>query len=246
MARWIERLGDVWDRWRIVGLATLAAGFGVVGSRVRLPGLSSQGLGDLLQRLGPQASLYDLLAGGATSRGSILALGLLPYVSARIWMQIARLFNKRLDAYARTDEGGDKVRHWTRVLTVALSVAQSIGFAMLVQRIPGAVVNPGWRFAAQTILILTSGTVVTMLLTEGLLGRLRSSASSRAARGDELPSELAKPSGDLGAPVLGPFDGKLLQANAAGADELLQSIATARRERVIVRRGADSRDEPAS
>jgi hypothetical protein len=228
--RWIERLGRIATRWKLVGLAALAAGFSQLGARIVLPDVASDALREGM-RQGGGLFLYDLLAGGATSRGAILGLGLMPYVGALVWMRAARLLFPRFDAFAKTEVGGDKTRQWTRRLAVGLSALQAVGFARYAQSVPGVVANPGWGFIVQTTVILTSATVVTMLLTEGLLGRLRSADTSDVA-----------PDGELRPAVLGPFDGKLLEPSTSSADELLRGVTARRGERVGARPGADERD----
>jgi preprotein translocase subunit SecY len=232
--KFLTRIRDFVSRNRTVALAVIVAAVAEVGSRIALPGIASGALAEYLRRTGLAnlLTIHNLLTGGATTRGAVLALGILPYIAANVWMRIARAASARLDAFSQTEQGQETLAVWRRWLTAGIAVVQSIGFSLFVQRIPGVVAHPGLGFIAQTTAILTSGAIVTMLLTEQLLSRSRS-----PLRGDDLSRELPEPGRDLRAPILGPLDSKLLQPHTTSGDELIQGIAAARRERVPVRRG---------
>lgn len=144
------------------GLAVLE-----VGARTVLPDLNGQALSNYLHSGGGTwlLALYDRLGGGGLSRGGVLALGIMPYLSARIMMRLARVVVPAIDEMSHDVEGRTRLRNWTRVLTIGLSLVQSYGFARFVQSVPG-VANPGIGFIVQTVAVLTVGAIAAMALSE--------------------------------------------------------------------------------
>jgi preprotein translocase subunit SecY len=147
------------------------AGIGVflyceIGARVTLPGLNGDALARFLNNGGRTGglSLYDLFVGDAVSLGALLALGVMPYIWARVMIWLASLASPAIGGVWR----GDRVRgrRWTRALTISYSVIQSFGFARFVQSIPGVVSNPGVGFTVLTMSVLTAGAIITMELAE--------------------------------------------------------------------------------
>lgn len=147
--------------WKRITIAAIGAIVGEIGARIVLPGIVSQALADYLRRgdAGFLLRLYDRLVGGGASRGAVLALGILPYVSALVYTAIARRLGVRLS------------RNGTRGLTAVLSLVQGYGFARFAESIPGVVAHPGAAFIAQTMVLLTSSTLVAVALTEALFDR---------------------------------------------------------------------------
>lgn len=143
-----------------------------VGVRLALPGLIGPALGQYLRNGGGSLllTLYDKLGGGGLSRGGVLALGILPYISATVMVRLARVMAPRINGLSETAEGRRDLSRWTRGLTVGLALIQSYGFARFVQGIPGAVVHPGFGFVAQTMAVLTAGSIVAMVVTEQPIG----------------------------------------------------------------------------
>ena len=142
-----------------------------VGARIVAPGLNGQALRDFLQAGASTWLLrvYDWFVGGALSRGGVLAIGIMPYLSARIMMRLARVTWPQLESWWRTDSGIAKRTRLTRWLTSGLALVQSFGFAKFVQGIPGVVAQPGVGFLAKTMAVLTAGTIGVMLLSEALV-----------------------------------------------------------------------------
>ena len=118
------------------------------------------GQGDLL-------GLYNLFSGGALSRATVFALGIMPYISASIFTQIGAAIIPTLEKMNKDEEGRKKVNQYTRYLTVVLAALQALGFAQYFVGIPGAVVG-GATFAynIQMVLFLTTGAVFVMWLGE--------------------------------------------------------------------------------
>jgi len=142
-----------------------------LGARVVAPGLDGQALRDFLQAGSSTwlLRLYDWFVGGALSRGTVLAIGIMPYLSARIMIRLARVTWPRLEAWCQTDSGIAKRSRLTRWVTGGLALVQSYGFAKFVQNVPGVVADPGVAFLAKTMAALTAGAIGVMLLSEALM-----------------------------------------------------------------------------
>ena len=146
---------------RLIGAVLVCA----VGAWVVAPGIDGRVLADYVRSdgAGPLLRLYDWLVGGALSRGAFLALGLLPYVTARIYLRLAKTLGPRAAALAgRTGT--------TRVLTLGFAAIQSYGFAQFVQSLPGAVAQPGVGFVARTVVVLTASAMAAMWMYERVGG----------------------------------------------------------------------------
>jgi preprotein translocase subunit SecY len=148
----------VTDRKRLFALLA-AIPLIIVGSRVTLPGVNAVALKNFIgSSRGGLLGLYELVFQGGLHRGAILGLGIMPYLTARVYMRLWRAVNPKAVT----------TRFKTRVLTVALSLIQSAGLATFLQRVPGAVAQPGPGFIATTMLTLTAGSLVAMWLGERL------------------------------------------------------------------------------
>src|SRR5262245_45823990 len=142
-----------------------------LGARIVAPGLDGQALRDFLQAGSSTwlLRLYDWFVGGALSRGTVLAIGIMPYLSARIMIRLARVTWPRLEAWWQTDSGIAKRSRLKRWVTGGLALVQSYGFAKFVQNVPGVVAEPGVAFLAKTMAVLTAATIGVMLLSEALV-----------------------------------------------------------------------------
>jgi preprotein translocase subunit SecY len=139
-----------------------------IGTWIVAPSINGGALADYFRRTGstPLLKLYDWLVGGALSRGAVLALGVMPYVTARIVLRLGRTV-----APAAYEPGGmlsdpAGITRWTRRITFGCALVQSVGFARFVQSIPGVVTNPGLGFIAQTVVVLTTGAMGVAWLAE--------------------------------------------------------------------------------
>lgn len=144
-----------------------------VGAHVATPGVNVQALTDFLatQGSGTLFTFYDLFAGGAFSRATVFALGIMPYISASIVFQLAGPVFPIIEKMQRDEEGRKKLTQWTRYLTVVLCMFQAFGFAKFTEQLTGAVANPGLAFQLQTMLTLTTGGVFIMWLGEQITER---------------------------------------------------------------------------
>jgi preprotein translocase subunit SecY len=153
--------------WRKAAVSVAGILFCIAGVRLGVPGVDGQIVRDFFHgHPGGLLALYDLIVGGAVSRGAILALGIMPYLSARCFLWIARLVSPAVDALPAGEADRYRLARWTPRLTVGLSLIQTYGYARFVQSIPGAVAHPGVEFIARTMLILTGGAIVVSWLSE--------------------------------------------------------------------------------
>jgi preprotein translocase subunit SecY len=144
-----------------------------VGAHVTVPGVDVIALTDFFANQGKNGllGLYDLFVGGGLSKATVFALGIMPYISSSIFVQIAGAVIPQVDKMQKDEEGRKKLTQWTRYLTVALAVVQAWGFALFTESLPGAVTAPGLMFKLQMVLFLTTGAVVVMWLGEQITDR---------------------------------------------------------------------------
>jgi preprotein translocase subunit SecY len=116
---------------------------------------------------------FDLFAGGNIRRLTVFALGIMPYITASIILQLLTVVVPTLEKLQKEGElGRRKITQWTRYLTIILSVLQSFGIAQGLQAMQqGIVIRPGWGFVFLTILSLTTGTAFIMWLGEQISER---------------------------------------------------------------------------
>jgi preprotein translocase subunit SecY len=154
--------------WRKVALSVGGLVLLEIGARIVAPSINGGVLADYLRQVGgsPLLKLYDWFVGGALSRGAILALGIMPYLSARIIMRLARSSVPAIAEMSEKETERPRLDRWTRRLTFGLAAVQSFGFARFVQSIPGAVTDPGVGFIAQTMIVLTTGAMGVAWLSE--------------------------------------------------------------------------------
>ena len=139
-----------------------------VGSHITVPSLDVAALREQFGQLeGTFFGIYDMFVGGGLSRATILALGIMPYISASIMFQLlAAVFPTIEKLQKEGEEGRKKLTQWTRYTTIVLSVAQSYGYASFLQAIPDAVSTPGALFTFTTVVTLTVGAIFVMWLGE--------------------------------------------------------------------------------
>src|SRR3954468_22450637 len=147
-----------------------------VGAHVTAPGVDVVALTDFFrnqsQSGGGLLGLYDLFTGGQLSRATVFALGIMPYISASIFVQIAGAVIPQVEKMQKDEEGRKKINQWTRYATVALAAVQAWGFALFTESLTGAVANPGsMAFRLQMTFFLTVGAVFVMWLGEQITER---------------------------------------------------------------------------
>ena len=144
-----------------------------IGSFITAPGIDLNAMLAYFEQQGGNGllNLYDLFVGGNLGRATVFALGIMPYISASIFMQIAAAVVPSVEKMNKDEEGRKKINQWTRYLTVLLAAGQAYTFAMFTSSVTGAVVNPGFWFTAQMILVLTTGAMFVMWLGEQITER---------------------------------------------------------------------------
>jgi len=146
-----------------------------VGAHIPTPGIRGEELSKfLLERGGALMGFFDMFSGGALSRVTIFALGIMPYISASIILQLLTIVIPSLGRLAKEGERGrKKIVQYTRYGTVVISAIQSFGIAAGIESMAnGAFVqNPGWPFRLMTMITLTSGTAFIMWLGEQITER---------------------------------------------------------------------------
>ncbi len=146
-----------------------------IGAHIPTPGINGEELSKfLLERGGALMGFFDMFSGGALSRATIFALGIMPYISASIILQLLTVVIPSLAQLAKEGETGrKKIIQYTRYGTVLISMIQSLGIAVGIESMnQGAFVqNPGWGFRLLTMITMTSGTVFLMWLGEQITER---------------------------------------------------------------------------
>ncbi len=146
-----------------------------VGCHVPTPGINGEELSKFLtQQAGSFMKFFDMFSGGALSKVTIFALGIMPYISASIIMQLLTVVIPAIGKLAKEGEAGrKKITRYTRYGTVVISAIQSFGIAAGLESMSqGAFVqNPGWSFRLITMITLTSGTAFIMWLGEQITER---------------------------------------------------------------------------
>src|SRR3954471_853592 len=147
-----------------------------IGAHITAPGVDVVALTDFFrnqsQNGGGLLGLYDLFTGGQLSRATVFALGIMPYISASIFLQIAGAVIPQVEKMQKDEEGRKKINQWTRYATVLLAAVQGWGFALFTESLTGAVANPGsMAFRLQMTFFLTTGAIFVMWLGEQITER---------------------------------------------------------------------------
>ncbi len=150
-----------------------------IGSHIPTPGVNTVALAQLAEQAkNTLFGLYDMFSGGNLSNVTVFALGIMPYISASIILQLLTVVWPALERLSKEGElGRRKITQYTRYGTILLSVVQSLGIAIFLEsntNIAGGlplVYNPGWGFRLMTVLTLTTGTTFIMWLGEQITER---------------------------------------------------------------------------
>src|SRR5437764_10487392 len=152
-----------------------------LGAHITAPGVDVVALTDFFANRGGKGGLlglYDLFVGGGLSHATVFALGIMPYISASIFFQIAGAVIPTVEKMQKDEEGRKKVTQWTRYATVILAAVQGWGFALFTSSLESAVVNPGFGFKIQMVTVLTAGATSVMRLGEQITERGRGNGGS--------------------------------------------------------------------
>lgn len=149
-----------------------------LGGQVPIPGIDRIALGEFFAGAGQTIfGLYDMFVGGAFTRATVFALGIMPYISASIIFQLMGAVVPSLQKLQKEGEAGrKKIIQYTRYATVGLAAAQSLGVSFFLESLQSpqtgmsVVLYPGWGFRLLTVLTITAGTVFIMWLGEQIDG----------------------------------------------------------------------------
>jgi preprotein translocase subunit SecY len=144
-----------------------------LGAHIPVPGIDPNQLQALFQgQQGGILSLFNMFSGGALSRFTVFALGIMPYISASIIMQLMTYVVPTLEALKKEGESGRrKITQYTRYGTLALALFQSLGIALAIEQSPGLVISPGFGFRLTAVVSLVAGTMFLMWLGEQITER---------------------------------------------------------------------------
>ncbi|GKS68823.1 protein translocase subunit secY/sec61 alpha [Nitrosomonas sp. PY1] len=144
-----------------------------IGAHVPVPGIDPVVLKDLFQsQESGVLGMFNMFSGGALSRFSIFALGIMPYISASIIMQLGTVAVPYLESLKKEGENGRrKITQYTRYGTLGLALVQSYGISIALQAQSGLVINPGNMFVMTTVVTLVTGTIFLMWLGEQITER---------------------------------------------------------------------------
>ena len=144
-----------------------------LGAHIPVPGIDPNQLAQLFsgQKDGI-LGMFNLFSGGALSRFTVFALGIMPYISASIIMQLMTIVIPSLESLKKEGQAGQrKITQYTRYGTVFLATFQALGISVALQAQPGLVINPGLMFELNTVVTLVTGTMFLMWLGEQITER---------------------------------------------------------------------------
>jgi len=148
-----------------------------IGCFIPTPGVDAEALMAFFARQQRTIfGLFDMFSGGALERLSVFALGIMPYISAAIIMELLKVVVPYIDRlYKEGEAGSKKIKQYTRYGTLVIAAVQGFGISFALEGMGGAqgavVLNPGWSFRLMTVLTLTSGTAFIMWLGEMITER---------------------------------------------------------------------------
>ncbi|HEY8857412.1 MAG TPA: preprotein translocase subunit SecY [Rugosibacter sp.] len=161
------------DLWRRLGFLLGALVVYRIGAHIPVPGIDPTRLAELFQsQQGGILGVFNLFSGGALSRFTIFALGIMPYISSSIIMQLLTIAVPSMEALKKEGEAGRrKITQYTRYGTVGLALFQGIGISIALESQAGLVLDPGYMFRFVTVMTLLTGTMFLMWLGEQITER---------------------------------------------------------------------------
>jgi preprotein translocase subunit SecY len=165
-----NKYGDLKRRlWFLLGALIVYR----IGTHIPVPGINASVLADLFkQQQGGILGLFNVFSGGALSRFSIFALGIMPYISASIIMQLCTVVVPSLEALKKEGEAGRrKITQYTRYATLGLALFQAFAISAALEGQPGLVIEPGLMFRIVSAVTLVTGTMFLMWLGEQITER---------------------------------------------------------------------------
>ena len=162
--------GFPWNRlWFLLGALIVFR----IGAHIPVPGIDPVQLEALFnQNSGGILGMFNMFSGGALSRFTIFALGIMPYISASIIMQLLTVVSPQLEAIKKEGESGRRrITQYTRYGTLVLATFQALGIAVALEAQAGLVIDPGLAFRFTTVVTLVTGTMFLMWLGEQITER---------------------------------------------------------------------------
>ena len=164
------KMGDLKSRlWFLLGALIVYR----IGAHIPVPGIDPAALEQLFRsQQGGILGMFNMFSGGALSRFTVFALGIMPYISASIIMQLMTVVSPQLEAIKKEGEAGRrKITQYTRYGTVVLATFQAIGISIALEGQAGLVLEPGLMFRLTTMITLVAGTMFLMWLGEQITER---------------------------------------------------------------------------
>ena len=178
MLKGIENIGNIPELQKRLGWTFFLLFVYRVGIHVPTPGIDGQALAAFfVQAKGTLLGMFDMFSGGGLSKLSVFSLGIMPYISASIIIELLAMVVPTLERLKKEGEAGQrKITRYTRYGTILLSVIQSFGIAVGLESMQGPagemiVMFPGWGFRILTIITLTTGTAFIMWIGEQITER---------------------------------------------------------------------------
>ncbi|GAA0844340.1 MAG: preprotein translocase subunit SecY [Cupriavidus sp.] len=169
-ARNTAKYGDLKRRLMFLVLALIVYR---IGAHIPVPGIDPDQLAKLFQsQSGGILGMFNLFSGGALSRFTVFALGIMPYISASIIMQLLTIVLPQLESLKKEGQAGQrKITQYTRYGTVVLATFQALSIAVALESQRGLVIDPGLMFRATAVITLVTGTMFLMWLGEQITER---------------------------------------------------------------------------
>jgi preprotein translocase subunit SecY len=169
----LARTGKFGDLRRRIVFLLMALVVYRIGAHIPVPGIDPVQLQQLFNsQSGGILNLFNMFSGGALSRFAVFALGIMPYISASIIMQLMTHVVPTLEQLKKEGEAGRrKITQYTRYGTLVLALFQSLGIALALEGSPGLVLNPGFGFRMTAVVSLVAGTMFLMWLGEQITER---------------------------------------------------------------------------
>ena len=144
-----------------------------IGAHIPVPGIDPDQLAQLFDsQSGGILGMFNLFSGGALSRFTVFALGIMPYISASIIMQLMTIVFPTFEAMKKDGQAGQrKITQYTRYATLVLATFQALGIAIALEAQAGLVIDPGFAFRMNSVITLVTGTMFLMWLGEQITER---------------------------------------------------------------------------
>ncbi|SHE72487.1 protein translocase subunit secY/sec61 alpha [Desulfacinum infernum DSM 9756] len=173
-----QNIGKIPELKKRIGATLLLLAVYRVGVHIPTPGINREALAAFFSAAqGTLLGLFNMFSGGALEQLSVFALGIMPYISASIILQLLTVVIPHLERLSKEGEAGrKKITQYTRYGTVVLSIIQGFGIAFGLEGMTGpggepVVLHPGWGFRLVTVITLTAGTAFIMWLGEQITER---------------------------------------------------------------------------